>query len=157
MLRHTAAGDAWLAQSSAANYPSTAYVLSLVAGVLITLGGVLTSFWTYSWLSRWDEAPPPYISRIPSSGIMPHWDNRVLAPLTFVKLTFTTVALLSVVSGLVILAAALLLRSRPKEHTTWGSLILIFSILSIFGTGGFLIGAVVGIIGGALALTWRGD
>jgi len=136
---------------SASNYPTTAYILSLIAGILIIVSSSFTAFWTYTWLVSWDA---PYISRM-QGAMMPHWGDWVLSPLTFVRMTFTVIAVLSLVSGIVILVSALLLRSRPKEHTSWGTLILIFSILSFFGMGGFFIGALLGIIGGALAISWQ--
>jgi hypothetical protein len=34
-------------------------------------------------------------------------------------------------------------------------LILVFSILSFLGMGGFFVGGVIGIIAGALALSWN--
>jgi len=33
--------------------------------------------------------------------------------------------------------------------------VLVFSVLSLLGMGGFFIGAVFGIVGGMLALTWK--
>lgn len=136
--------------SSASSYPTTAYILSLIAGILIIVSGSFTAFFTYTWLARWAA---PSISKIPSS--VPHWDYWVPSPLTFAHIIFITIATLSLVSGVVILVSALLLRSKPREHTTWGTLILVFSILSFFGMGGFLIGALLGIIGGALAIIWQ--
>lgn len=138
---------------SASNYPTTAYILSLIAGILIIVSSSFTAFCTYTWLVSW-EALSPSISRIPG-GMVPHWGDLVLSPLAFARITFITVSTLSLVSGVVILVSALLLKSRPKEHTTWGILILVFSILSFFGMGGFLIGALLGIIGGAFALSWQ--
>lgn len=136
---------------SASSYPTTAYILSLIAGILIIVSGSFTAFFTYTWLARWEA---PSISRIPGS-MVPHWDYWAVNPLTFARIIFITIAALGLVSGVVILVSALLLRSRSKEHTTWGTLILIFSILSFFGIGGFLIGALLGIVGGALAISWQ--
>jgi len=69
--------------------------------------------------------------------------------------------ILGVLSGLIVLFSAIMLKIRPGEGerglrvccTWWGSLILVFSIVSLFGgsVGGF-IGAILGIIGAALAL-----
>lgn len=64
-------------------------------------------------------------------------------------------SLLGLVSGIFVIIGALMLNTRPMEHTTWGTIILIFSIISLLGMGGFFIGAILGIIGGALALSWR--
>jgi hypothetical protein len=73
--------------------------------------------------------------------------------------------ILGLISGIIVLISAIMLNIRPGEAThgmracctLWGSMILIFSIVSLFGgsMGGFLIGAILGIAGGALALSSR--
>jgi hypothetical protein len=77
-----------------------------------------------------------------------------------------TWTILVAVSGVIVLLSAVMLKIRPGESTqglrmcclSWGSLILVFSIVSLFGIymGGFFIGSVagsiLGIIGAALAL-----
>jgi len=64
---------------------------------------------------------------------------------------------LGVVFGIIVILSALMLDSRSKRHATWGILIIIFSALSAFGgmMGGFGVGAILGIIGGILAITWK--
>lgn len=64
-------------------------------------------------------------------------------------------SLLGLVSGILVIIGALMLNTRPAEHGTWGTIILIFSVISLLGMGGFFIGAILGIVGGALALSWR--
>jgi len=69
--------------------------------------------------------------------------------------------ILGVVSGIFVLISAIMLKIRPGEGTrglrvccrVWGTAILVFSIVSLFGgsIGGY-IGAILGIVGGALAL-----
>ena len=69
--------------------------------------------------------------------------------------------ILGVVLGIVVLISAIMLKIRPGEGTRglrvccmmWGTAILVFSIVSLFGgsIGGY-IGAILGIVGGALAL-----
>ena len=68
---------------------------------------------------------------------------------------FYGAAVAGLISGIVVLVGAIMLYSRPRGASTWGSLILIFSIISFLGTGGFFIGALLGIVGGVLAMTWR--
>jgi hypothetical protein len=58
---------------------------------------------------------------------------------------------LGIVFALIILFGAWLIYTPGKE-TLGGILVLIFSIISIFTGGGFFIGLVLGIIGGALGL-----
>ena len=65
--------------------------------------------------------------------------------------------LLGLIFGAIVIISAFMLNSKPQEHTTWGMLIVIFSVLSIFGSamGGFGIGLVLGLIDGALAMAWK--
>lgn len=62
---------------------------------------------------------------------------------------------LGLVAGVLVLVGAVMLYSQHQETVAWGVIILVFSVLSLFGMGGFLAGAVLGIVGGALALGWR--
>ncbi|MBI4258896.1 MAG: hypothetical protein HY619_08065 [Thaumarchaeota archaeon] len=118
-------------------YPTTAYALSLVAGILMMVSGAVTTFLAYSWAPFWGGMMGGRMM-----GFGPTW-------------MFGGISLLGLASGAVVVISAILLRSRPKEYNTWGILILIFSILSFFGMGGFFIGAIIGIVGGALALSWK--
>ena len=65
------------------------------------------------------------------------------------------VGAVGLVSGLVVLISGAMLRSNPGQRTLWGVLVLVFSCLSFLGFGGFVIGAILGIIGAIMALTWR--
>jgi hypothetical protein len=68
---------------------------------------------------------------------------------------FAVLTIIGLVCGILIVASAALLRARPQEHGLWGTLIIVFSAISFVGMGGFFIGAVLGIIGGALAIVYR--
>ena len=59
--------------------------------------------------------------------------------------------------GAIVIISAVILNSKPEQHSTWGTLIVIFSVLSVFGSamGGFAIGLILGLIGGILAITWK--
>jgi hypothetical protein len=65
------------------------------------------------------------------------------------------VGAVGLVSGIVVIISAAMLRSNPHQRTLWGALVIVFSCLSFFGFGGFIIGAILGIIGGIMALTWK--
>ena len=57
--------------------------------------------------------------------------------------------------GALIIVLAFMLNSKPENHKTYGMLILVFSCLSWFGAaGGLIIGFILGLIGGALAVMW---
>lgn len=119
--------------------PVAAFVVSLVAGVLILVGGLFGVVgwmaWGWVWGGGWGMMGPMM------GRWMPMW--------------LSTFSVLGLVSGIVIVASALMLQNRPSEAKTWGTLILVFSVVSLFGMGGFIIGAILGIIGGILALTWK--
>jgi hypothetical protein len=70
---------------------------------------------------------------------------------------FDFLGVLGLIFGVIVVISAVMLNSRPQEHTTWGVLIIIFSVLSVFGSaiGGFGLGLILGIIGGILAMTWK--
>jgi len=65
--------------------------------------------------------------------------------------------LLGLIFGVIVIVSAIMLNSRPHEHSTWGVLIVVFSVLSIFGGGmsGSGAGLVLGLVGGVLAITWK--
>lgn len=60
--------------------------------------------------------------------------------------------ILSIISGAIVLACGLLLNRNSEKRTLFGITIIVFSAISILGMGGFLIGAILGIVGGALVL-----
>lgn len=64
-------------------------------------------------------------------------------------------SLVGFVSGILVTIGAAMLNVHPTEHTAWGTVILVFSIISFLGMGGLFIGATLGTIGGAFALSWR--
>ncbi len=58
--------------------------------------------------------------------------------------------------GGLVLLGAVMLYMRPEQHVAWGIVVLIFSIASFFPTlGGFIIGMILGIVGGALGIVWK--
>jgi hypothetical protein len=68
---------------------------------------------------------------------------------------FAVLTIIGLVCGILIVAGAAMLRARPQEHGMWGTVIIVFSAISFVGMGGFFIGAVLGIVGGALAIAYR--
>lgn len=63
--------------------------------------------------------------------------------------------MLGLISGIIVLGSGIMLRINPGQSVVFGLLILVFSVLSFFGSGGFVAGAVLGIIGGIMTLRWR--
>ena len=64
-------------------------------------------------------------------------------------------SIIGLIAGVIVIIGSITLNYRPSEHTAWGAVILTFSLISFLGMGGFYIGAILGIIGGTLAIANR--
>ncbi len=125
-----------------------AFILSLIGGILMFIGGTLSALWFMSGGFNANGMMGGF------GGMMDGYQNMMggfgvsfgfMGGLSFVGL----------ISGIVVIVGALMLNARPTEHMTWAILILVFSIVSFLGMGGFFIGALLGIAGGAIALSWK--
>ncbi len=123
--------------------PTIAFVLSLIAGILTLIGGLTV---TYLGRLRFD-----YMLRM-MRGYRFAFASEPGVFSSFVS----SIGILGIVFGVVVTVSAILLFVRPKQHQIWGVLILIFSILSLFGgMAGYLLGLILGIVGGTLAIAWK--
>jgi len=59
------------------------------------------------------------------------------------------------VPGVIVIPAFLLLLRKPSHKIALGAAILVFSVFSFIKGGGFLLGFILGIGGGALAVLWK--
>ncbi len=57
-----------------------------------------------------------------------------------------------VVSGIIVLIGAIMLKKNPKNTQSWAILVIIFSVIGLLGMGYSILGGVLGIIGGSIAL-----
>ena len=123
--------------------PTAAFILSLVAGVFIILGGGMMSLFGDGFMGM--------------NGRNGSWGGMMGPGFGMMGFAFGMMGFLGLIFGVIVIISALMLNSKPQEHTTWGTLILIFSVISLFGSamGGFGIGLILGIIGGILAITWK--
>ena len=133
-------------QQTTPSYPTTASIFALIGGVLMLLGGVL------------------FIAV--SAFILPHLDftqfhinsTQGLASSSIPAIASGVLGVMGtfgLVSGVIVLISAVMLLSNVGNRRTWGVLILVFSILSFLGFGGFIIGAILGMVGGILTLRWK--
>ena len=112
--------------------PTTAFALSLLAGLwMLASGGMIYGFnWGPGAMGGW-----MWGHGMMSFGYWWPW--------------------FGIVAGIVVLIGAVMLYNKPEQSQAWGIVILIASTLNfLVGMGGFLAGA-LGVIGGALALSWR--
>ena len=123
------------------------FVLSLVGGVFILLGAIVTSIFTFG--------SPTIVGSMSSSmsGMMGGMNDRMAMGMMGVYSIFSIIGL---ASGALVILGAVMLYSRPFEKDLWGAVIIAFSTLGILGgMGGFMVGLVLGIVGGTLALAWN--
>lgn len=117
--------------------PMAAFALAVVSGLLILLvSGFAIAMW--AWVA------PMWGGMGMMGGMMGGWMGFLLIG-----------PVIGVISGIAVLVGAVMLYNNPGQSQTWGIIILVFSVLSLLGGGGFLVGAILGIVSGILALTWR--
>jgi hypothetical protein len=108
-----------------------AFTLSLIAGLLIVCNAVAVGV---------AGAYFPWIfPTLPGSA-----DNATVS--------FATIAVIGLICGALVLFGAIMLRIKPENKKVWGAIVLVFSLPSVITGGGFIIGFILGIVGGFLAL-----
>ena len=129
---------------SSENRPTLAVILTLIGGILMFLGGAMFSMFGFTGLGM-------------MGGYRDMMDGYwgMMGGFGFPFGLMMVFSLIGLVSGVLVIIGAVMLDTRPSEHTAWGIIILVFSIISFLGMGGFSVGAILGIIGGAFALTFR--
>jgi hypothetical protein len=148
------------------NHPNTASVLAIVAGSLMVAAAfIILTISAYIMPHINDFIAQGIRSgafNMTSRGFNNSFFNNVNSTNFlsssvpgFVGGIVTSVGVFGLISGIIVLVSGVMLRTNSSQRTLWGTLILVFSVLSFLGTGGFVIGAILGIIGGIMALTWR--
>jgi len=131
---------------SSENKPASAVILSLVGGVLMFLTGVIFWMFTYGFTG---------LGMMGGYGGMMGGSQGMMRSFGVPFGLMMGFPLIGLVSGILVIVGAVMLDAHPAEHTGWGTVILVFSIISFLGMGGFLVGAILGVIGGAFAISWR--
>lgn len=141
-----------ITKSSAAQASTTdfAYILSLIGGILITIGSIIgiglgamgrPFFWGMGGMMGYYNYP--YIM-----GGYYNYSSYGYYGMMYGLEVF------GIIAGVLIIVFAALINSRPTDRKTYGILIIVFSVVSLLGMGGFFIGAIIGLIGGVLALVY---
>ena len=132
---------------SVENRPVAAFILSLIGGVFILLGAAVMSMFAFGSLNM--------------SGMMGMMTGTMSGMYGGMGMGMMVgfapvLAVLGFASGILVILGAVMLYSRPIESQLWGAIILAFSLVSILGgMGGFVVGLILGVVGGTLALTWK--
>ena len=124
--------------------PTLSFILSLIGGVFVFVGSAISMVWfmvgSAPFGSFW--------------GMMDGW-HGMMGTYGLSYDYMSAFSVIGLVCGIIVIIGAFMLNTRPLEHTTWGTLVLIFSVVSLISMGGWFIGAVLGIIGGAFAISWK--
>jgi hypothetical protein len=115
--------------------PTTAFALSIIAGLFIILGGII----------------PALLGSIIGSLI------SLIPFINGLGGLIVAVGMIGLIWGIIVFIGALMINSGDIGRVRIGSiLVLIFSILSWFGaSGGFVLGFLFGLIGGIMGLAWH--
>jgi len=125
-------------------YPKTASILALLGGIFMIVGGMIfigAAVYVLPHIDYGNLTVPQGFDRASLPGLI----SGIVELMGSVGL----------VCGIIVLVSATMLLARQGQRRTWGILVLVFSVLSFVGLGGFVIGAILGIIGGVLALRWK--
>jgi hypothetical protein len=124
-----------------------AYAISLLAGILTLIGGLA-------------KASTTGLIKYTASGAS--FNNLVGNGVRSTNFGFALVsarvsAIILIFCGILVLASAIVMSFRYTQYSSWGTIILVFSVVGLFAGGNFLtgVGSVLGIIGGLLAVTFR--
>jgi len=112
------------------------FTLPLVAGILIVCNAVVVGV-AGTWF--------PWI--FPT---LPGLDNNATVP-------FANIATIGLICGALVLFGTIMLRIKPENKKAWEVVIIAFSIPSVITGGGFIIGFILGIIGGAKTLSRKSE
>jgi hypothetical protein len=138
------------ATPAGAEKPMVAFALSLVAGLLILVGSTVAA--------AFFPAAPYYGYGPYYGGMMGGYYGGyygMMRGFGFGTWWLYGMVAVGIVSGIGVLIGAIMLYRQPSQAVTWGVVILVFSVVSFLGMGGFFVGAILGIVGGILGLTWK--
>jgi hypothetical protein len=110
--------------------PAKASRLPLIAGGLIILNATLLAL-----VATW------FI------GIMPSLPGSTLHAMDLYR-----IASMGFIFGVLVLLGGMMLYHQTAHRSVWGMMIIVFSILGYVTGGGFIIGSILGIMGGVSAI-----
>jgi hypothetical protein len=121
---------------SIAEKPTTAFVLSLVGGILTLIVALLI-------LAGGVIAAPAIAALLGPLG------GTAIGIVIAIGVLHLIFAILMIVGGIQIN------KGEPGKVKTWSIIVLVVSIIGLITGAGFFIGALLGLIGGILGLTWK--
>ena len=125
-----------------------AFIVSLAGGLIVLIASLVNFVWFLSGAQNFGGfgnfmhgAMGEYHGFMGSYGT----SNSFLAGISVIGL----------VCGVIVLIGAIMLKVDPHQSNIWAIVIIAFSLVSFVGMGGYFIGAVLGIVGGAFVLVTK--
>jgi hypothetical protein len=125
-----------------------AFIVSLIGGLIITIVSALNVVW-YSSGAQNFGGYGGYMR-----GMMNGYHN-FMGNYGGSYGFLAGISLVAVICGVIVLMSAIMLKVQPQQPMIWAIVIIVFSVVSFVGMGGYFIGAVLGIVGGLFVLTTR--
>jgi hypothetical protein len=123
-----------MAMESPKAYPVAAFVVTLIGGILILLDGLYLL------------AVSAFVSTVSSAyGVS----------IPGVSGLFEALAAVGLIFGLIILIGAIMMWRNPSSAKMWGIVVILLGLISIISGGGFILGLILALVGGILALVWH--
>lgn len=125
-----------------------AFVLLLLSGILIIFGSSLTLLFSYYAI-----AGGYYYAWM--RGMIEYWygyHGTSYSSSQYFPDILYFVSILGIILGALIITSSFMIKANSKS-IQWGTLALVSSTVSLLSMGGFFAGAVLGIIGAALAIS----
>ena len=132
-----------MSSKTAVEYPNIPSILALVGGALIVLVDI--------FLLALSIVILPHLNY--TNFRMPR--GYTGSPGAIASGFVGAIAVFGLICGIIVTMSAVLMRLKPNQRQTWGVLVLVFSVLGFFGFGGFIVGSVLGIVGGIMTLRWK--
>jgi len=112
--------------------PTAAFVVSLIGGIFILLGAIFMMV---------------------LSSILGSFAIGVgVGAAASLLIIYGAVGL---IFAILVMVGAVMLWMKPHSHVAAGVIILLFSLFSLISGGGFIIGMILGIVGGILGIVWK--
>ena len=125
-------------QNQVQNQPTAAYWLSMIGGILGLVGSIALFAFGAIVYSAYSNPVGYYYGNYYYGNMFFGWGWSI----------FIGLGIWALISSILIIIFASKLKANPLEHTKWGILILVFSII---GLGG----GILALIGGILALVYK--
>ena len=128
---------------------TSSVILTLIGGSLIVVGGIMFFVWSLPWMHMSTTMMDGMMMGDMMHGMGWTMNNH------FWQNIVTGLSVSSIVSGAIVIVSGLMIYTRRHDSHIWAVVALVFSVFGFLGMGGFIVGSMLGILGGILALFKR--